>query len=147
MYDLKTISTPNKKKYRLKNVGQTLVSIWLAEIFHLQKLGQMLQGRILSGLISPRLLPTHTDDLTQQTTNYCFIRVYQYYRDPNPKKLNFANPVQDIAATSWVGALIWKVGKFGLCCSLTDSTGPYRTMQDHTQLYRPMQGTIQVPKG
>ena len=54
----------SKKKNGSKIIlGQTSVKIRYTLIM---KLGQMLQGQMLSGLMSPRKLPMNTDALTNQ---------------------------------------------------------------------------------
>ena len=84
----------------------------------------MLHGQMLTLQMSPRQLTTHADGLTIQpskfgrvlTSNSGDMASYLLlnYRDPNKKnkKMNFAKPVVDIAASS--RSLTWLVGKLGL---------------------------------
>ena len=45
------------------------IEIW-SHIAIILKLGQMLQGQMLPGLMSPRQLPTNTDDLISQPSKF-----------------------------------------------------------------------------
>ena len=60
--------------------------------------------------------------LGQMSSRLLVSFVFIKYGDPNTKnfKMNFASPIVDKAASSWLKVLIWLVGKFWLCCSLTE---------------------------
>ena len=71
---------------------------------------------MLPGLMSPRQLPTNTDDLISQPSKFGRVLtsnirdmasfVCMNWRDPNNNKNNkFANPVVDIAASIRIGVL------------------------------------------
>ena len=88
----------------------------------------MLHGQMLTVQMSPRQLTTHTDGLTIKPSKFGWVLTSNIwdmdsylmlnYRDPknNNKKMNFANPAADIAASSrsWAQLASWG-------CSLTDS--------------------------
>ena len=77
----------------------------------------MLHGQMLTLQMSPRQLTTHADGLTIQpskfgrvlTSNSGAMAFYLMFNYRDPKKMNFAKPVVDIAASSrnW----IWLVSK------------------------------------
>ena len=76
------------------------------------KLGQILQGQMAHGQMSPRQLPANTDDRNNQPSKFGWFPisnikeltsfVFIKYRDPNKNntKIKFANPLVDIAASS-----------------------------------------------
>ena len=79
----------------------------------------MLHGQMLTLQMSPRQLTTHADGLTIQpskfgrvlTSNSGDMASYLMFNYRDPKKMNFAKPEVDIAASS--RSLIWLVGKLG----------------------------------
>ena len=78
----------------------------------------MLHGQMLTLQMSPRQLTTHADGPTIQPSKFGRVLISNNgdmasnlllnYRDPNPnnKKMNFAKPVVDIAASS--RSLTWQ---------------------------------------
>ena len=77
----------------------------------------MLHGQMLTLQMSPRQLTTHADGPTIQPSKFGRVLISNNgdmasnlllnYRDPNPnKKMNFAKPVVDIAASSRI--LTWQ---------------------------------------
>ena len=84
----------------------------------------MLHGQMLTLQMSPRQLTTHADGLTIQpskfgrvlTSNSGDMASYLMFNYRDPKKMNFAKPVVDIAASSRSLTLQPSWG-----CSLTDN--------------------------